>query len=199
MVMLRSTEVDPHVTTANPRLDLGRVSGASPRDSGHRGGSPGVTGGPPRPGSDRSSPDRFGSLSCRDYGVQIDQVSRSAVMHSRHPAIRRSPPRWETASVGLVLGDPRGPPPTIGCGAPPGRFRPLGPPLECSTPGPCSADESVALSGHCWSENALSFHGLCSPPRSSWFRRSTAWTPASLPEERRTHRGHECPWRSRPT
>jgi hypothetical protein len=42
MVKLRSTEVDPHVTTTSPRLGLDRVQGVSPPDTGHRGGSSGM-------------------------------------------------------------------------------------------------------------------------------------------------------------
>jgi hypothetical protein len=43
--------------------------------------------------------------------------------------------------------------------------------VECPTSGPCSADESVTFPGHFRPDNALSFHGLCSPPRSSVARR----------------------------
>jgi hypothetical protein len=42
MVMLRSTEADPHVTTTTLRSGANQISGASLHDSDHRGGSTGV-------------------------------------------------------------------------------------------------------------------------------------------------------------
>lgn len=50
---------------------------------------------------------------------------------------------------------------------PRGRLRPYGSPEERPTSRLCSTDESVTFSNHCRSGNVLSFHGLCSPPRSS--------------------------------
>jgi hypothetical protein len=181
MVMLRSTGVDPHVTTATSRLGVNLIQDASPRNPGHRSGSPGEPGGPLHPGSDHSWPVCFGSASCRDYGVQIDRVSRSATKHSRHPAIRRLPPRWKTTSAGLVLGDPHGSLPTIGFEDPTGRLRPHESPEERPASGLCSADESVTFSNRCRPENALSFHGLCSPPRSSAARRLNDLDACSAP------------------
>jgi hypothetical protein len=46
---------------------------------------------------------------------------------------------------------------------------------EWPTSRPCSADESVAIHPCCQRWNALSFHGLCSPSRSSFTRSSHPW------------------------
>jgi hypothetical protein len=73
------------------------------------------------------------------------------------------------------------------CQGPPrfrGRLRFRGPWVasrEQSAPGPCSTGESVAFLRRFQRWNALSFHGLCSPPRSSLARSSAGSGFSGLP------------------
>jgi hypothetical protein len=104
----------------------------------------------------------------------------------------RSP--WDTlASIpedGRLQGSPARLPWTRStpCGAGPA---PSGPcPLAGASPGagrsasrPCSTDESVTFQHRCQSWNALSFHGLCSPPRSLPVRSALA-VPRGVPISR---------------
>jgi hypothetical protein len=171
MVMLRSTEVDPHVTTTTPRPDLSRISCASPRDSGHRGGCSGM--------NRRSWAPRLRSLfACLPrIGVvpRLRSPDRPSVPFSNNALPSPgdpSPPTWvevdlrwtrvrrplRIASHERLRRSHRSSPTPE-------------PPEECPTPGLCSADESVTSPDRCRSANALSFHGLISPPRSTTARR----------------------------
>jgi hypothetical protein len=100
--------------------------------------------------------------------------------HSRAPSRGPAPARGPAARCERPAGPPRCPcragldsarrcAVRCRCGAPASSVS------EWPTSRPCSADESVATLHRCRWRIALSFHGLCTPPRSSFARSSRPW------------------------
>lgn len=166
-VMLRSTEVDPHVTPATPRPSRGRVSCASPRDTGHRDGDSGLT---------RSSqaPRLRSLVACSPRVVVVPRLrspDRPGVPFSNDALPLPGDPSPPT-EVGVDLRWTRALRPSRVASRE--RLRRLRrpsptsePPEERPTPGLCSADESVTFPARFRTTNALSFHGLLFPYKAS--------------------------------
>jgi hypothetical protein len=83
---------------------------------------------------------------------------------ARLPGMRSAPLRGRLPRLA-------GPSPLAGVGSGAGR----------SAPRPCSTDESVTFQHRCRLQNALSFHGLGSPPRSPSVRSGSAGPRARVP------------------
>jgi hypothetical protein len=103
-------------------------------------------------------------VACDSRVVNL-RASRSAT--SCTPVTRCPPPPSRVAPAGPVTLDPRGSRATNGSGERRDRFRFRRCPEERPTSRPCSADESVAFRSRFRPPNALSFHGLWPPSRSS--------------------------------